>query len=92
MQEEVSDVLTIEECADLLKVSPRTIYKLVTASRDPDKIRARKVGRAWRIWREEVERFLNYQPSLESALPQAAPRRRSPQSGETTERFAERVL
>ena len=91
MQEEVSDVLTIEECADLLKVSPRTIYKLVTASRDPDKIRARKVGRAWRIWREEVERFLNYQPSFETALPPVT-RRRSSQSSEPMKRFAERAL
>jgi len=66
MQESNSEVLTIEECAELLKVSPRTVYKLVSDDPEPHKILARKVGRSWRIWREEVERYLRHQGALET--------------------------
>lgn len=60
MRKTNNEVLTIEECAALLKVSTRTVYKLVSDAPQPDRIPARKVGRAWRIWREEVERFLRH--------------------------------
>jgi excisionase family DNA binding protein len=56
------DVLTIEQCADILKVSTHTVYGLVSPERRPDKIFARKVGRSWRILRSEVERFLTEEP------------------------------
>ena len=52
------EILTVNQCAELLKVSPWTIYDLVSSERQPDKIFARKVGRSWRILRSEVERFL----------------------------------
>ena len=73
MQQTFSEVLTVEECAELLKVSPRTVYKLVSNDPAPNKIRARKVGRSWRIWREEVEQFLRHQGNFDSPL-QAAGR------------------
>lgn len=76
MEQEPSDVLTVEECAELLKVSARTVYKLVSDQPGPDKIRARKVGRAWRIWREEVERFLRHEGPLGTPVPERPPRRR----------------
>jgi excisionase family DNA binding protein len=56
------EVLTIEQCAQLLKISPRTVYELVSAERQPGKIFAKKVGRSWRILRREVERFLSEEP------------------------------
>ena len=56
------DILTIDQCAQLLRVSTRTIYDLVSPERRPDKIFARKVGRSWRILRSEVERFLTEEP------------------------------
>jgi len=63
MPEDIKDeILTIEQCAQLLKVSPWTIYDLVADERRPDKIFARKVGRSWRILRSEVERFLTEEP------------------------------
>ena len=52
------DILTINQCAQVLKVSPWTIYALVSNERIPDKIFARKVGRSWRILRSEVDNFL----------------------------------
>lgn len=56
------EILTVNQCAELLKVSPWTIYELVSAERQPDKIFAKKVGRSWRILRSEVERFLTEEP------------------------------
>ena len=52
------EILTIEQCAELLKVSTRTIYDLVSDKKEPDKIFANKVGRSWRILRSEVDNFL----------------------------------
>lgn len=53
------EILTAQEAADLLKVHVKTVYSLVSEERAPDKIFARKVGREWRIKREEVMRYLN---------------------------------
>ena len=55
----MNEILTAQECADLLKVHIKTVYNLLSERRDPDKIFARKVGREWRIERKEVERFLS---------------------------------
>ncbi len=56
------EILTVNQCAQLLKVSPWTIYDLVSSSRQPEKIFGRKVGRSWRILRSEVDRFLSEEP------------------------------
>ena len=53
------EVLTIDQCAKLLKVSTWTVYGLVSNKRQPDKIFANKVGRSWRILRSEIERYLS---------------------------------
>ncbi|MHB8276678.1 MAG: helix-turn-helix transcriptional regulator [Candidatus Humimicrobiaceae bacterium] len=52
------EILTINQCAQLLKVSPWTIYALVSDERIPGRIFANKVGRSWRILRSEVDNFL----------------------------------
>ena len=57
-EEKFDEVLTINECAKLLKVSPWLIYNLVSQERAPGKIFAKKVGRSWRIHKKEVEAFL----------------------------------
>jgi len=63
MSEDIKDeILTIEQCAQLLKISPRTVYDLVSAERQPGKIFAKKVGRSWRILRREVERYMSEEP------------------------------
>jgi len=60
MPEENKDsILTIGQCAQLLKVSSWTIYGLVSDKKEPGKIFANKVGRSWRILRSEIERFLS---------------------------------
>ena len=69
-EETKDDILTIEQCAQLLKISSRTVYDLVSAERLPGKIFAKKVGRSWRVLRSEIERYLSeepgaiYQPTL----------------------------
>jgi excisionase family DNA binding protein len=57
-EEKFDEILTINECAKLLKVSPWLIYNLVSQERAPGKIFAKKVGRSWRIHKKEVEAFL----------------------------------
>ena len=65
-----NDILTIDQAAELLKVSNYTVYQLVSAERIPGKIFAKKVGRSWRIIRKEIDDFLSeekgssYQMSL----------------------------
>jgi excisionase family DNA binding protein len=48
----------LKQCAQLLKVSTRTIYELISNNKEPDKIFANKVGRSWHILRSEVDNFL----------------------------------
>src|SRR5512147_2817255 len=43
--------LTVEEFAQLLKVDPKTIYRALWSNRLP----AYKIGRAWRIAKNDVE-------------------------------------
>ncbi len=63
MVEENKDaILTIDQTAELLKVSPRTVYDLVSKERVPGKIFAKKVGRSWRIMRKEVDNYLSEEP------------------------------
>ncbi|MFR1884787.1 MAG: helix-turn-helix domain-containing protein [Blautia sp.] len=45
MFDEYPDVITVEEAETLLKVSKKTVYKLIKEK----KIKARKVGRNYRI-------------------------------------------
>ena len=54
-----SDVLTIEQTAEYLKVSPSTVYNLVSEEKISGKIFAKKVGVQWRIKLEELDRFLS---------------------------------
>lgn len=53
------EVYTVEECADILKVTKRTIYKYVKEG----SLRASKLGRDWRITDTAICAFLE---SLES--------------------------
>jgi excisionase family DNA binding protein len=60
---EKEQILTIDQTAELLQVSPRTIYDLISDKRKPGKIFGKKVGRSWRIKREEIDRFLTEESS-----------------------------
>ncbi len=63
-------ILTVDQAAQLLKVSPSTVYELVSDEGEPGKLFARKFGRSWRITRKEIDNFLSerkgssYQMSL----------------------------
>lgn len=56
------DILTIDQTAELLKISSRTVYDLVSKERIPGKIFGKKVGRSWRIMRREIDNFLSEEP------------------------------
>ena len=64
-----NDILTIDQVAQLLKVSSKTVYDLVSAARVPGKIFAKKVGRSWRIMRKEIDGFLSEEKSLFYQMP-----------------------
>ena len=49
------DILTIREVADYLKVTERTLYRLVQDGKLP----AFKVGNSWRFRREDLERWIS---------------------------------
>jgi len=59
VEDRKDDILTIDQTAQLLKVSSRTVYDLVSEERVPGKIFAKKVGRSWRILRREIDNFLS---------------------------------
>ncbi len=61
-EEDKDKILTINQSAKLLQVSPWTVYGLVSETRTPGKIFAKKVGRSWRIKREEIDKFLSEEP------------------------------
>lgn len=50
-------ILTIREVADYLKVTERTLYRLVQDGKLP----AFKVGNSWRFRREDLERWISEQ-------------------------------
>lgn len=54
MGDEQTDVLTIEELADYLKISKSTLYKLAQEGRIP----GQKVGRHWRFRKQTIDRWL----------------------------------
>ncbi len=51
------DILTIREVADYLKITERTLYRLVQDGKLP----AFKVGNSWRFRREDLERWISEQ-------------------------------
>ena len=57
-----SDILTILEVANYLKVAERTVYRLAAAKKIP----AFKVGGAWRFSRAEIDKWIKSQSSLAS--------------------------
>jgi len=62
VEENRDEILTIDQTAQLLKVSSRIVYDLVSQERVPGKIFAKKVGRSWRIMRKEIDSFLSEEP------------------------------
>ena len=65
---ETDALLTIREVARYLKVVPMTVYRMI----DRGDLKAVKVGRAWRIRREDLERYLNRSKTGGSSLKETA--------------------
>lgn len=59
MKKPESDILTITEVAEYLKVAERTIYRLAAAKKIP----AFKVGGTWRFSRAELDQWIKRQTS-----------------------------
>lgn len=49
------ELYTIEELTELLQVTQRTIYNWIKSG----KLKAFKIGRGWRVKREDLDAFLN---------------------------------
>jgi len=65
---ETDALLTIREVARYLKVVPMTVYRMI----DRGDLKAVKVGRVWRIRREDLERYLNRSKTGGSSLKETA--------------------
>lgn len=50
----MDEILTVQEVADYLKVSKRTVWRWCNEG----KLTATKIGHSWRIQRSEVERIV----------------------------------
>ena len=62
MQTEMqTDIITIREVADYLKLTKKTAYRLVAEGKIP----GFKVGGSWRFRRSEIERWIDEQTDRE---------------------------
>lgn len=50
---ETTKYLTVAEVADMLDVSPKTVYKYIKEK----KLRAGKIGRSWKIQESDLEDY-----------------------------------
>lgn len=62
-------LLTIEEVAEVLRVSKRSAYRLVTETGGPEKMRAIRIGRLLRVERTELERYLSGRIEVQRTFP-----------------------
>jgi len=60
-----SEVMTIEELAEYLKVSKSSLYKLAQKGKVP----GQKVGKHWRFHREAIDAWIKKQPSDTGGFP-----------------------
>ena len=58
MSNRLTDVMTIEEVAEYLRIPRSSLYKLAQEGKIP----CRKVGRHWRFRRETIDRWLEESP------------------------------
>lgn len=63
MVKPTSDILTITEVAEYLKVAERTLYRLAAARKVP----AFKVGGTWRFSRADIDKWIKQQSLVDQA-------------------------
>ena len=75
-----SDILTITEVAEYLKVAERTLYRLAAAKKVP----AFKVGGTWRFSRADIDSWIKQQSmeGLETSREQDGDATGQPNNGE----------
>ncbi|MCM8812364.1 MAG: helix-turn-helix domain-containing protein [Candidatus Omnitrophica bacterium] len=56
----IMDILTLKEAADFLKLSERSIYRLLKEGKIP----ARKIMHKWRFEREQLKEWVRNDPYL----------------------------
>jgi excisionase family DNA binding protein len=61
-------VYTVEEVAEMMKVHPRTVYRML----DQGKIKGFKFGAAWRITQAEVDAMMRGERADGGSVPPAS--------------------
>ena len=64
MEKSNSDILTVEEAAELLKIPRSSVYKLAQEGKIP----AKKVGRHWRFHRGVLLRYVAGVPNPDAPI------------------------
>jgi excisionase family DNA binding protein len=54
MKQALSDILTVEEVAEQLRVDPRTVYRMIQEKA----LHAVRAGRLWRVPKASLEEYL----------------------------------
>lgn len=63
MEKTLTDILTVDEAAELLKIPRSSVYKLAQQGKIP----AKKVGRHWRFYRPAIIKWIEGQVVFESS-------------------------
>lgn len=53
--EKLDSVVTVKELAEFLKINPMTVKRALQSG----KLKGFKIGNEWRIYREDIEEWLN---------------------------------
>jgi excisionase family DNA binding protein len=59
-----SDIMTVKEVAEYLKIKEKTAYRLVAEGKIP----GFKVGGSWRFRREEIENWIELQSNKDNGI------------------------
>jgi len=62
-------VFTLDEVAKILRVDPRTIFRLIHGQNvEKKKLPATKIGRSWRITEADLKKFFTENANMENEL------------------------
>lgn len=67
MSDQASDIMTIEEVAEYLRIPVSSVYKLAQEGKIP----AQKVGRHWRFHRPTLTKWIAREALVDSQRPDA---------------------
>jgi excisionase family DNA binding protein len=61
MVEDTNDIMTAEDLANYLKLTPATVYRLAQSGQLP----GAKIGRVWRFRKEAIDQLLRERETLQ---------------------------